>query len=161
MSLRDDATFVEVFYMKRAACLWRGRIDVDANGDVEVPRPGSARTGQGRHGAIPRVVTAGATSCRPLPAQHPRSRRGILRGARRPSSRLPPPCAMLAHDLLQANDRVLQRLDLPVGASIFCWSVVSLLIVFCRKSTLLCRQEVRRSIVFSTVQISMPGTSCA
>jgi L-alanine-DL-glutamate epimerase-like enolase superfamily enzyme len=38
MSLRDDATFVEVFYMKRAACLWRGRIDVDANGDVEVPQ---------------------------------------------------------------------------------------------------------------------------
>jgi L-alanine-DL-glutamate epimerase-like enolase superfamily enzyme len=37
MSLRDDATFVEVFYMKRAACLWRGRIDVDANGNVEVP----------------------------------------------------------------------------------------------------------------------------
>src|SRR5277367_6782360 len=33
--------------------------------------------------------------------------------------------------------------------------------VFCRKSTLLCRQEVRRSMVFSTVQISMPGTSCA
>jgi len=31
-------TFVEVFYMKRAACLWRGRIDVDANGDVEVPQ---------------------------------------------------------------------------------------------------------------------------
>src|SRR5690349_23807772 len=33
--------------------------------------------------------------------------------------------------------------------------------VFCRKSTLLCRQEVRRSMVFSTVQISMPGTSWA
>src|SRR5580692_11458332 len=33
--------------------------------------------------------------------------------------------------------------------------------VFCRKSTLLCRQLVRRSMVFSTVQISMPGTSCA
>ena len=38
MSLRDDASFVEVFYMKRAACLWRGCIDVDANGDVEVPQ---------------------------------------------------------------------------------------------------------------------------
>src|ERR1700682_6527790 len=37
----------------------------------------------------------------------------------------------------------------------------SFLIVFCRKSTLLCRQLVRRSMVFSTVQISMPGTSCA
>src|SRR5882757_5809002 len=33
--------------------------------------------------------------------------------------------------------------------------------VFCRKSTLLCKQLVRRSMVFSTVQISMPGTSCA
>ena len=30
--------FVEVFYMKRAACLWRGRVDVDANGNVEVPQ---------------------------------------------------------------------------------------------------------------------------
>ena len=38
MSLRDDRSFVEVFYMKRAACLWRGRIDVDANGNVEVPQ---------------------------------------------------------------------------------------------------------------------------
>src|SRR5665647_2725499 len=37
----------------------------------------------------------------------------------------------------------------------------SFAIVFCRKSTLLCRQLVRRSMVFSTVQISMPGTSCA
>jgi hypothetical protein len=26
---------------------------------------------------------------------------------------------------------------------------------------LLCKQDVRRSIAFSTVQISMPGTSCA
>ena len=38
LSLRDDATFVEMFYMKRAACLWGGRADVDANGDVEVPQ---------------------------------------------------------------------------------------------------------------------------
>ncbi len=38
LSLRDDATFVEMFYMKRAACLWGGRVDVDANGDVEVPQ---------------------------------------------------------------------------------------------------------------------------
>ena len=37
MSLRDDGTFVEVFYMKRAACLWRGRIDVDASGNIAVP----------------------------------------------------------------------------------------------------------------------------
>ncbi|KRR19152.1 enolase [Bradyrhizobium lablabi] len=36
MSLRDDASFVEVFSMKRAACLWRGRIDVDGDGNVEV-----------------------------------------------------------------------------------------------------------------------------
>ena len=37
LSLRDDATFIEIFYMKRAACLWRGRIDVDGNGNVAVP----------------------------------------------------------------------------------------------------------------------------
>jgi L-alanine-DL-glutamate epimerase-like enolase superfamily enzyme len=37
MSLRDDGSFVEVFYMKRAACLWRGRVDTDANGTVAVP----------------------------------------------------------------------------------------------------------------------------
>ena len=38
MSLRDDATFVEVFFMNRAACLWGGRIDVDANGTIAVPQ---------------------------------------------------------------------------------------------------------------------------
>ena len=38
LSLRDDATFVEMFYMKRAACLWGSRVGVDANGDVEVPQ---------------------------------------------------------------------------------------------------------------------------
>ena len=38
LSLRDDASFVEMFYMKRAGCLWRGRVDVDINGDVEVPQ---------------------------------------------------------------------------------------------------------------------------
>jgi L-alanine-DL-glutamate epimerase-like enolase superfamily enzyme len=37
MSLRDDG-FIEVYYMKRAACLWRGRIDADANGSIEVPQ---------------------------------------------------------------------------------------------------------------------------
>jgi L-alanine-DL-glutamate epimerase-like enolase superfamily enzyme len=37
MSLRDDGTFVEVFYMKRAACLWGGRVDTDASGTVAVP----------------------------------------------------------------------------------------------------------------------------
>jgi L-alanine-DL-glutamate epimerase-like enolase superfamily enzyme len=37
LSLREDATFVEMFYMKRAACLWRGRVDVDAVGQVAVP----------------------------------------------------------------------------------------------------------------------------
>jgi len=37
MSLRDDATFVEVFFMNRAACLWGGRIDVDPNGTITVP----------------------------------------------------------------------------------------------------------------------------
>jgi L-alanine-DL-glutamate epimerase-like enolase superfamily enzyme len=37
MSIRDEG-LIEVFYMKRAACLWRGRVDADANGDVAVPR---------------------------------------------------------------------------------------------------------------------------
>ena len=37
MSLRDDASFVEVFYMKRAACLWGGRVDTDASGNIAVP----------------------------------------------------------------------------------------------------------------------------
>jgi len=37
MSLRDDGTFVEVFYMKRAACLWGGRVDTDTSGTVAVP----------------------------------------------------------------------------------------------------------------------------
>jgi L-alanine-DL-glutamate epimerase-like enolase superfamily enzyme len=37
MSVRDEG-FIEVYYMKRAACLWRGRIDADANGSIEVPQ---------------------------------------------------------------------------------------------------------------------------
>lgn len=37
LSLRDHG-FIEMFYMKRAACLWRGRIDADANGNVQVPQ---------------------------------------------------------------------------------------------------------------------------
>ena len=37
MSLRDDASFVEAFYMKRPACLWQGRADVDGSGHVAVP----------------------------------------------------------------------------------------------------------------------------
>ena len=37
LSLRDDKTFVEFFYMNRAACLWRGAIDVGADGTVAVP----------------------------------------------------------------------------------------------------------------------------
>jgi L-alanine-DL-glutamate epimerase-like enolase superfamily enzyme len=37
MSLRDDGSFVEIFYMTRAACLWHGQIDADANGTIAVP----------------------------------------------------------------------------------------------------------------------------
>ena len=37
LSLRDDKTFVEVFYMNQAATLWRGAIDVGADGAVAVP----------------------------------------------------------------------------------------------------------------------------
>jgi L-alanine-DL-glutamate epimerase-like enolase superfamily enzyme len=37
MSLRADASLVEVFYMNRAACLWRGQIEIDENGTIAVP----------------------------------------------------------------------------------------------------------------------------
>jgi L-alanine-DL-glutamate epimerase-like enolase superfamily enzyme len=37
MSVRDEG-YIEVFYMKRSACLWRGRIEIDANGSIEVPQ---------------------------------------------------------------------------------------------------------------------------
>jgi L-alanine-DL-glutamate epimerase-like enolase superfamily enzyme len=37
MSLRDDGTFVEVFYMKREACLWGDRIAIGADGAIAVP----------------------------------------------------------------------------------------------------------------------------
>ena len=37
MSVRDEG-LIEVFYMKRAASLWGGRIDADANGDIAVPQ---------------------------------------------------------------------------------------------------------------------------
>jgi L-alanine-DL-glutamate epimerase-like enolase superfamily enzyme len=37
MSTRDDGTCIEVFYMNREACLWRGRIDPDAKGLIAVP----------------------------------------------------------------------------------------------------------------------------
>jgi L-alanine-DL-glutamate epimerase-like enolase superfamily enzyme len=36
MSVRNEG-YIEVFHMKRAACLWRGRIDADANGAIAVP----------------------------------------------------------------------------------------------------------------------------
>ena len=37
MSLRDDSTFVEIFYMNRAACLWRDCIDINEKGTIAVP----------------------------------------------------------------------------------------------------------------------------
>ena len=37
MAVRNEG-YIEVYYMKRAACLWRGRIDADGNGDIEVPQ---------------------------------------------------------------------------------------------------------------------------
>jgi L-alanine-DL-glutamate epimerase-like enolase superfamily enzyme len=37
MSIRSEG-LIEVFYMKRAACLWRGRVDADTNGYVPVPQ---------------------------------------------------------------------------------------------------------------------------
>jgi L-alanine-DL-glutamate epimerase-like enolase superfamily enzyme len=36
LAVRDDG-FVEMFYLKREACLWGGRADVDATGHVAVP----------------------------------------------------------------------------------------------------------------------------
>lgn len=36
MSVRSEG-YIEAFYMKRAADLWRGRVDVDGNGDIAVP----------------------------------------------------------------------------------------------------------------------------
>lgn len=62
LSLRNEG-FIEYFYMKRAACLWRGRIDADAGGNVEVPQgPGLGYeiTTIG-HGAVPRGVIARAS----------------------------------------------------------------------------------------------------
>src|SRR5579871_126138 len=37
LSMRDDG-YIEVFFMKRAACLWRGRVDADASGHIDVPQ---------------------------------------------------------------------------------------------------------------------------
>jgi L-alanine-DL-glutamate epimerase-like enolase superfamily enzyme len=37
MAIRD-AGLIEMFFMKRPACLWGGRIDVDGNGHVAVPQ---------------------------------------------------------------------------------------------------------------------------
>lgn len=37
MSLRDDGSRIEVFYMNRAACLWRDRLAIDAEGTIAVP----------------------------------------------------------------------------------------------------------------------------
>jgi L-alanine-DL-glutamate epimerase-like enolase superfamily enzyme len=37
MSLRDDGTFIEVFYMNRAGCLWGGRVDIGSDGTIVVP----------------------------------------------------------------------------------------------------------------------------
>jgi L-alanine-DL-glutamate epimerase-like enolase superfamily enzyme len=37
LSLRDDDSLVEVFYMNRAACLWRGHINADPQGTIAVP----------------------------------------------------------------------------------------------------------------------------
>src|SRR6201996_7566421 len=36
LSVRSEG-LVEIFYMKRAACLWRGGVDVDASGQIAVP----------------------------------------------------------------------------------------------------------------------------
>ncbi|MBR0752226.1 mandelate racemase/muconate lactonizing enzyme family protein [Bradyrhizobium jicamae] len=37
MAVRDEG-MIEAFFMKRPACLWAGRADADANGDIAVPQ---------------------------------------------------------------------------------------------------------------------------
>ncbi|MBS0247250.1 MAG: mandelate racemase/muconate lactonizing enzyme family protein, partial [Proteobacteria bacterium] len=37
LSLRDDASFVERFYMDRAACLWGDALTLDSDGAIGVP----------------------------------------------------------------------------------------------------------------------------
>jgi L-alanine-DL-glutamate epimerase-like enolase superfamily enzyme len=37
MSLRDDKTFVEIFYMNREACLWGDALALDSRGAIRVP----------------------------------------------------------------------------------------------------------------------------
>ena len=37
MALRDDKTFVEIFYMNREACLWGEALTLDAKGAIRVP----------------------------------------------------------------------------------------------------------------------------
>ncbi len=119
LSLRDDASFVEMFYMKRAACLWRGRVDVDANGDVEVPQgPGSAmsRTRPSWSNTACRDPRTAAISRRPSPARHPlRGRHPRAAAFFASSAALFCAACRSLDDLLQANDRALQRLDLAVG----------------------------------------------
>ena len=153
MSLRDDRTFVEVFYMKRPACLWRGRVDVDDSGNVAVPDgPGLG------YEPDPEVMANIACPTRAGPLRAPSCRRvGFL---------LRLPCAFFCSvwnpdQLLQRNDRRLQG-SLAAGSrhrssadgqgKVLRWSS--------EKSTLLCRQLVRRSGLFDR-EISMPGTSWA
>jgi L-alanine-DL-glutamate epimerase-like enolase superfamily enzyme len=37
LSIRNDG-YIEVFFMKHAASLWRGRVDIDGTGMIEVPQ---------------------------------------------------------------------------------------------------------------------------
>ena len=142
-------SFVEMFYMKRAACLWRGRARCGESWSRKGPARLRAR--QGGHGAIPRVVTAGPAATSRLP-----SRRGILRQARYPS---PPAtafffassaaCSIVATGFCKPTTAFFRASICRLPASNFCrWSAVSLLIVCCRKSTLLCRRQVRRPSSF-------------
>ena len=113
MSLRDDGTFVEVFYMKRAACLWRGRIDVDASGNIAVPEgPGAGlRAGQGRHGALPRRLNGRLT-------RTVISRASFAAGASAFFFASSPALLrrlQIVTVFCKRNDRALQAVDLAVG----------------------------------------------
>ena len=105
MSLRDDGTFVEVFYMKRAACLWRGRQSLSMPAAASRCRRTGWATSRTRKSwsatASPERLTDAPVILRrlSLPA-HPLLLR-IL-------SRLFVRRLQIVHGLLQGNDRALQ-----------------------------------------------------
>ena len=101
-----EARGVSLARPHRCRCEWRCRGPAGSGARL--------RAGQGGHGAIPGVLIPTARLLRALLC-----RRGILCGRRgsllRVVSRLALRRLQLGNHLLQADDRALQRLDLPVG----------------------------------------------